>query len=71
MPLISYVKTATNKGLLISESHDDSNRCTPCRKKPDTHDIYAFRASQHMPLIRFLRAVSIHDNLSLAINSVG
>jgi hypothetical protein len=23
--------TATNKLLLISESHDDSNRCTPCR----------------------------------------
>jgi hypothetical protein len=25
------VKTATNKRLLISESHGDSNRCTPCR----------------------------------------
>jgi hypothetical protein len=30
--------TATNKWLLISESHDDSNRCTPCREKPDQHD---------------------------------
>jgi hypothetical protein len=27
--------TATNKWLLISESHGDSNRCTPCRGKPD------------------------------------
>jgi hypothetical protein len=31
------VKTATNKRLLISESHGDSNRCTPCRGKPDQH----------------------------------
>jgi hypothetical protein len=31
MPLISYVKTATNKQLFISESHNDSNRCTPYR----------------------------------------
>jgi hypothetical protein len=29
--------TATNKRLLISESHGDSNRCTPCRGKPDQH----------------------------------
>jgi hypothetical protein len=29
--------TATNKRLLISESRDDSNRCTPCRGKPDQH----------------------------------
>jgi hypothetical protein len=29
--------TAKNKRLLISESHDDSNRCTPCRGKPDQH----------------------------------
>jgi hypothetical protein len=29
--------TATNKWLLISESHGDSNRCTPCRKKLDQH----------------------------------
>jgi hypothetical protein len=27
--------TATNKRLLISESHGDSNWCTPCRGKPD------------------------------------
>jgi hypothetical protein len=29
--------TTTNKRLLISESHGDSNRCTPCRGKPDQH----------------------------------
>jgi hypothetical protein len=29
--------TATNKRLLISESCDDSNRCTLCRGKPDQH----------------------------------
>jgi hypothetical protein len=32
---------ATNKRLLISESHGDSNRCTSCRGKPDQHDMYA------------------------------
>jgi hypothetical protein len=31
MFLISYVKTATNKRLLISENHGDSNRYTPYR----------------------------------------
>jgi hypothetical protein len=29
--------TAINKQLLISESHSDSNRCIPCRRKPDQH----------------------------------
>jgi hypothetical protein len=29
--------TVTNKRLLISESHSDSNRCTPCRENPDQH----------------------------------
>jgi hypothetical protein len=29
--------TVTNKRLLISESHGDSNRCTLCRGKPDQH----------------------------------
>jgi hypothetical protein len=29
--------TATNKRLLISESHSDSNRCTNYRGKPDQH----------------------------------
>jgi hypothetical protein len=31
MQLISYVKTATNKWLLIFESHSDLNRCAPYR----------------------------------------
>jgi hypothetical protein len=30
--------TAINKWLLISESHSDSNRCTPYRGNPDQHD---------------------------------
>jgi hypothetical protein len=29
--------TVTNKRVLISETHGDSNRCTPCRGKPDQH----------------------------------
>jgi hypothetical protein len=29
--------TTTNKWLFISESHGDSNRCIPCRRKPDQH----------------------------------
>jgi hypothetical protein len=28
---------ATNKRLLIPESHDDLNRCTPCREILDQH----------------------------------
>jgi hypothetical protein len=48
MTLISYVKTTTNKRLLISESHGDSNRCTPYRGKPDQHDTYASHTSPHM-----------------------
>jgi hypothetical protein len=71
MHLISYVKTAMNKWLLISESHSDSNRYTPCRGKPDTHDTYASYASPRTPHVCFLRAVHVRDNLSLAINSVG
>jgi hypothetical protein len=38
--LSCYELTATNKRLLISESHDDSNRYTPCRGKPDQHVIH-------------------------------
>jgi hypothetical protein len=37
MQLISYVKIITNKRLLISESHGDSNRCTSYKGKPDQH----------------------------------
>jgi hypothetical protein len=60
------VKTAINKWLLISESHGDSNRCTPCRGKPDQHATYASHSSPRTPDIRFLWVVLIHDNLSLA-----
>jgi hypothetical protein len=38
--------TTTNKRLLISESHDDSNLCTPCRGKPDQH------TTRHPRLVR-------------------
>jgi hypothetical protein len=58
--------TATNKQLLKSESHGDSNRCTPCRGKPDQHATYASHFSPHMPGVRFMRAVLVRDNLSLA-----
>jgi hypothetical protein len=47
--VIIYVMTATNKRLLISESHGDSNWCTPCRGKPNQHDMYAFHASPRTP----------------------
>jgi hypothetical protein len=46
---------ATNKRLLISESHGVLNRCTPYRGKPDQHDMYASHASPRMPSVRFLR----------------
>jgi hypothetical protein len=60
------VKTATNKRLLISESHSDLNRCTPYRGKPDQHATYASHFNPHTPDVRFLWAVSVRDNLSLA-----
>jgi hypothetical protein len=44
--------TATNKRLLISESHDDSNRCTPCRGKPDQYDMYVSHVSPRTPGVR-------------------
>jgi hypothetical protein len=62
--------TATNQQVLISESHGDSNRCTPCRGKPDQHDMYAFHPSPCMPDVRFLRVVSVRGNLSRVINRV-
>jgi hypothetical protein len=70
MPLISYVKTATNKRLLISESHGDSNRCTPCRGKPNQHNTYASHVSACTPDICFLLVVPIRANLSWVINRV-
>jgi hypothetical protein len=63
--------TVTNKRFLVSESRGDSNWCTPCRGKPDTHDTYDSHASPRTPRVRFLRAVHIRGNLSQAINSVG
>jgi hypothetical protein len=71
MPLISYVKTGMNKQLLISESHGDSNQCTPCRGKPDTNDTYASHVSPRMPHICFLWAVHVRGNLSQAIINIG
>jgi hypothetical protein len=58
--------TATNKQLLISESHDDSNRCTPCMGKPEQYVTYASHSSPLTTDVRFLRAVPIRDNLLLA-----
>jgi hypothetical protein len=51
------VLTVTNKRFLVSESHGDSNWCTPCRGKPDTHDTYDSHASPRTPRVSFLRAV--------------
>jgi hypothetical protein len=59
------VKTVTNKQLLISESRGDSNRCTPCRGKPDQHDTYASHPS------RFLWAALVCGNLPRATDRVG
>jgi hypothetical protein len=58
--------TATNKWLLISESRGDSNRCTPCKGKPDQHTTYAFHSSPCLPSVCFMWVVLIRDNLSLA-----
>jgi hypothetical protein len=58
--------TITSKRLLISESRNDSNRCTPCRGKLDKHAMYASHPSPRTPDVRFLRAVPVRDNLSLA-----
>jgi hypothetical protein len=60
--------TAINKRLLISESRGDSNRCIPCRKKPDQHDAYVSHTSPHTLGVRFLRAVPVHGNLSRDID---
>jgi hypothetical protein len=62
---------ATNKRLLISESHGDSNWCTPCRGKPDQHDTYASHASPRTPGVCFLWAVPVRGNLSWIIDRVG
>jgi hypothetical protein len=62
---------ATNKRLLISESRDDLNRCTPCRGKPNQYDTYASHANPRMPGVRFLRAVPVRDNVLRVTNRVG
>jgi hypothetical protein len=62
--------TTTNKRLLISESHDDLNRCTACREKSDQHDTYASQANARTPDVRFLRVVPVYGNLSRVINRV-
>jgi hypothetical protein len=56
--------TATNKRLLIFESHGDLNRCTPYTGKFDQHDTYASHASPRTPSVRFLRVVPVRGNLS-------
>jgi hypothetical protein len=70
-PVNYYLMAAMNKRLLIFESHGDSNRCTPCREKPNPHDTYASHASPRTPDVRFLWVVHVCGNLSQAINSVG
>jgi hypothetical protein len=50
---------ATNKRLLISESRDDSNRCTCCRGKSNQLDMYASHTGPHTLNVRFLRAIPV------------
>jgi hypothetical protein len=63
--------TATNKRLLISESHDNLNRCTPYGGKPNQHDTYASHASPHTPGVGFLWVVPVCGNLSRDANRFG
>jgi hypothetical protein len=70
MLLISYVKTATNKRLLISESRSDSNWCTHYRGKFDQHDTHASHPNPCTPGVRFLWAIPVRGNLSRIINRV-
>jgi hypothetical protein len=68
---LSYLRDDCRKqAILIFESHDDSNQCTPYRGKPDQHDMYASHASSHTPGVRFLWVVPIHGNLSQVIERV-
>jgi hypothetical protein len=60
-----------NKRILISESHGDSNRCTPCKWKPDQHDMYASHTSPCTPGVCFQRAVPVRGNLPRATDRVG
>jgi hypothetical protein len=54
---------ASNKRLLISESHGDLNQCTPYMGKPDQHGTYTSRASPRTPRVRILWVVHVHGNL--------
>jgi hypothetical protein len=58
--------TITNKQLLIFKSRGDSNRCTPCREKPEQHATYASHSSPRTLGVCFLQAVLLLDNLSPA-----
>jgi hypothetical protein len=62
--------TTTNKQLLISESHGDSNRCTHCRGKPDQHATYTSYASPRTPDVHFLWAIPVCRNLLWVIDRV-
>jgi hypothetical protein len=62
--------TAMNKWLLISESRDNLNRCTPYRGKLDQHDTYASHASPRTPNVCFLQAVPVRGNLLWVIDRV-
>jgi hypothetical protein len=59
MPLIIYMKTATNKRLLISESHGDSNRIHPTGETP-TNMLYASHAQS---------AYGLETYVSYAVNA--
>jgi hypothetical protein len=63
--------TVANKRLLISESHGDSNRYTPYRRKPNQHDTYDSHVSPRTPGVHFLREVPVRANLLWVINRVG
>jgi hypothetical protein len=56
----------TNKRLLISESHGDSNRCTHCKGKSNQNTTYASHSSPRTSGVHFLWAVPVRDNLLLA-----
>jgi hypothetical protein len=61
---VIYMMTVTNKRLLISESHGDSNWCTPCSGKPDQHDTYTFYTSPRTHGVCFLHTIPVRGNLS-------
>jgi hypothetical protein len=68
MALICYVKTATNKWLLTSESHVNLNRCTPYMRKPDQHTTHFPRSVRVCPstirISRGQRIATFHESLT-------